>query len=39
MNFSWGFAKEMLLILLIYLVMVGFPLVAVMIYEIKRRRK
>lgn len=39
MNFSWGFAKDMLLILLIYLVLVGVPLVAVMIYEIKRRRK
>lgn len=39
MNFSWGFAKDMLLILLFYLVLVGVPLVAVMIYEIKRRRK
>ena len=39
MNFSWGFAKDILLILLIYLVLVGVPLVAVMIYEIKRRRK
>ena len=39
MNFSWEFAKGMMLILLIYIVMMGVPLMAVMIYEIRKRRK